>query len=388
MSRGDERVWSLGAIPFHIGAHDVPTNSPLPDLLPMRVSVDPRTGAVVQVPDSAVESALERAYVRGSQIGTPLSEAGFGKPALDDFLAFALEARRGRPLKSATVLEVGCGTGALLQRIAGEGALAIGVEPGKQAAEHARAAGLEVIAEPFDPDRLSGRRFDLVVHHAVLEHVSEPGDFLAQQLQLLTDDGLVICSVPDCRMALANGDISMLVHEHVSYFTPDTLSRLAASVGGETVAARASSAAGSIYCALRPSARKQSDAQSGASIGEFKSAAGKTLETLRSFGERVASSGRTLGVYCPSRFINYHALIGSDLPQIRYFDDDPLLEGRYYPPFDVQIEARTGLLKSPVDEVLVMSWTFGDRIVESLQSETQLRSVSIRTVGDVLAQGA
>jgi 2-polyprenyl-3-methyl-5-hydroxy-6-metoxy-1,4-benzoquinol methylase len=387
MNTSEAGVWSLGEIPFHIGACHVPTNAPLPDLLPMRLSVDSDAGAVVQVADPAVESALERAYVRGSQIGTPLSEAGFGKPALDDFLAFAVEAR-AVPLESAYVLEVGCGTGALLRRIVSEGAHAVGIEPGQGAAEHARAAGLEVIAEPFDPAKLSGRRFDLIVHHAVLEHVSRPGEFLAQQLELLTDGGLVVCSVPDCRMPLANGDISMLVHEHVSYFTPETLARLAASVGGETVAARASSAAGSIYCALRPSRKEQADPPRGASIDEFAGAARATLGTLRHYCEQLASDNRTLGVYCPSRFINYHALIGAELPQIRYFDDDPLLEGRYYPPVDVQIEARPGLLQRPVDEVLVVSWTFGERIAESLRSETELGSTPIRTVADVLAPGA
>jgi 2-polyprenyl-3-methyl-5-hydroxy-6-metoxy-1,4-benzoquinol methylase len=386
----EDAVWTLGSIPFYIGAQTAPTNAPLPDVLPMRIGVDSCSGRLTQVPDPAVDAALDEAYTRGSQIGTPLSLDGAGQPALEDFLAFVLEARPKKGLGGAEVLEIGCGAGALLGRIAREGAHAVGVEPGQSAAQHARDAGLEVIAEPFTPERFGQDRFDVILHHAVLEHVADPQIFLAQQLELLTDDGLVICSVPDCTAPLAYGDLSMFVHEHFSYFTPNSLARLGELAGGEVVAARTAYAAGSIHCALRRPATRPSHRETAPrqSIRDFTGSARRSLSALERFCEGLANEQQTLGVYCPARFINYHALLGDAAPTVRYFDDDPQLHGRYFPPFDVPIEARSGLLARPVDTLVVMSWTFGERIAASLRGQPELADTTIRTIDELVGASA
>src|SRR5689334_22529799 len=164
-----DHIWDIGEIPFYTGARPTPSNKPLPDMLPMQVAVDSVTDALVQVMDPAVKSALEDAYVRGSQIGTPLSAAGAGQPALEDFLAFVHKMHGG--LAGANVLEIGCGGGPLLQRISTEGAETVGVEPDVGPARQAETAGLNVIASTFDPGLFPNKRFDVIVHHAVLEHV-------------------------------------------------------------------------------------------------------------------------------------------------------------------------------------------------------------------------
>ena len=297
------------------------------------------------------------------------------------------DARGARGLVGADVLEVGCGSGALLAQVVAAGAHGTGVEPGVQAAEHARSRGLAVIAEPFEPAQFADRRFDVIFHHAVLEHVPGPIEFLRSQLELLGDDGLLVCSVPDCSPPLAHGDISMLVHEHLSYFTPDSLACAATRAGGALVAARLSRTSGSTYCALRRVATgSRVDHLGGldAATGGFVAAAQHTIAAIRGFVESIASEGRTLGIFCPFRFINYHALLGASVPAIRYFDDDPLLEGRYFPPVDVAIESRESLLRRPVNELVVMSWTFGDAIAASLRARDELAGTTIRTISEII----
>lgn len=383
----EDPVWFLGSIPFYIGAQATPTNAPLPDMLPMRIASALPSGILTQVPDQAVGAALDEAYSLGSQIGTPLSLEGAGQPALEDFLAFVLEARGENGLAGATVLEIGCGTGALLSRVVREGAHALGVEPGRAAAQRARDAGLTVIAEPFIPDRFGHDRFDVILHHAVLEHVADPLTFLAHQLGLLADDGLVIFSVPDCTSPLVHGDLSMFVHEHFSYFTPDSLARLGELAGAEVVIMRTAHAAGSIHCALRRSAQLLSDSKPAQyeSIRHFTGSAHESLKKLKRFCEGLVKEQRTLGVYCPARFINYHALLADAAPKIRYFDDDPQLHGRYFPPFDVPIEPRAGLLARPVDALVIMSWTFGEKIAASLRGQPELANTVIHTIDELIA---
>jgi 2-polyprenyl-3-methyl-5-hydroxy-6-metoxy-1,4-benzoquinol methylase len=381
-----ECVWEIGEVPFYIGAHGRPTNAPLPDLLPMRLGVDRVTDALVQIVGPEVREALERAYVLGSQIGTPMSADGFGQPALEDFLAFVLAVRG--PLRGARVLEIGCGSGALLHRMGTEGAHAMGVEPDLRSAARARAGGLDVIAEPFAAEGFGGQRFDAIVHYAVLEHVEEPARFLADQLGLLDDGGTIVCSVPDCAPALAHGDLSILVHEHVSYFTQASLHRLAARAGAEVVAIEAARAAGSTYCAMRRATKTH---RPQAPVGlpdvpaaEFVASARRCLATIERCLRGAAAGGRTLGIFCPARFINYHALLGSAAGRLRYFDDDPLLHGCYLPPIGVAIESREQLAAEPVDELLVMSWTFGERIAASLRARPELAGTRIVTIDALL----
>jgi SAM-dependent methyltransferase len=338
----------------------------------------------VQIPDAAVMAGLGQAYAEGSQIGTPLSSAGLGRPALDDVVAFITEARRGRPPEGARVLEIGCGAGALLGRLRDAGAQAIGVEPGAQAAERARAAGLDVITTSFERDAFPHGAFDLIVHHAVLEHVPEPVSFIRDQLSLLAEDGVIVCSVPDCSLPMRAGDLSMLVHEHLSYFTPESLRRTGTLAGARTIAERASRSAGATYCAWTAGVTNDhTDGAADRSARDFLQAGPDSLRSVHAFAARIEHQGRSLGIFCPARFINYQAL-APVLPRLRYFDDDPLLEGLYYPPFDVRVEPRAGLFARPVDEILVMSWTFGEHIARDLRSRPELVATAIHTVAELL----
>ncbi len=99
-----------------------------------------------------------------------------------------------RDLRPRTVLDIGCGTGALLAELVKHGADARGLEYSEAALAKCRARGLDV--RPFDleqPFALSHGRIDVVVSVEVAEHLPErfadsyaqtralsvrPGDFL------------------------------------------------------------------------------------------------------------------------------------------------------------------------------------------------------------------
>jgi len=68
---------------------------------------------------------------------------------------------------------------------------------------------------------------------------------------------------------------------------------------------------------------------------------------------------------------------------IRFFDDDPRVAGRYYPPFAIPVENRAALIARPTDQVLILSRSFGQRIGESLHAAGELRSTRIVQVADL-----
>jgi hypothetical protein len=241
-----------------------------------------------------------------------------------------------------------------------------------------------VVNARFDPALFDGP-FDLILHYAVLEHIEEPAIFLAQQAELLADEGVIACAVPSCGRQLEVGDLGMIVHEHWSYFTPESLRDLVVDGGGAVVDVQlAGVGGGAIYAAWRTGGRGRVSAPVDDPAGRFAQRAERSLAILRGRLEALDSNNRTLGIYCPARFFNYHHLLAdSARPRIRYFDDDPHLAGRYYPPLPVRVEPRDTLLDQPVDELLIMSWSFGDALAAQLRSEPQLGGTALVTIGEI-----
>jgi 2-polyprenyl-3-methyl-5-hydroxy-6-metoxy-1,4-benzoquinol methylase len=377
-------TWDLGMLPFQVGHQSSPSNDPLPDRLPFVVGVDEQTGLIVQHRDRHVSRTLADAYRLGSQMGTPLKGEGMGSSQLGDVRAFIEESLPDGDLEGLAVLEIGCGDGALLEQLAHQGARVVGVEPGAVAAAGAWARRLEVHCEPFMASRFDGKRFDLIVHHTVLEHIEEPIEFIADQLRLLAPGGRIICCVPDCAPALEHGDLSMLVHEHWSYFNAQTLGHLASTAGARTLAWRNATTEGAIYCAWEQGSPARMPPPS---PPPYIDRGRHALREIEAFVARMARSGSSLGIFPGGRWVNYHALLVrtlSALPATRWFDDDPALHGRFYPPVDIAVGARAALIAHPVDELLIASWTFGEALRDELAQEATLAATTIHTFSDLL----
>jgi SAM-dependent methyltransferase len=354
--------------------------------MPFALGVDEDTGVLLQMPNARVSDLLSVVYDEGYQLGTPLANDGLGHRYLEDFLEFIADAL-GERLARGLVLEIGCGGGALLEALSRRATQVVGIEPGASAVAEARRRGLNVIQAPFSADAFE-ERFDLVVHYAVLEHIEDPASFLLEQLQLLAPGGAIALSVPDCTAALATGDISPFIHEHWSYFTHSSFVRLARAAGARVARLRRARVGGAIHALLEPAADGDALPEvtpEPVDADAFVPRARDNMRRLECLTARIAEQGGTLGLYPGGRFINYHALLERHLPASRYFDDDPRLEGLYYPSIPVGVESRASLLSEPVDELLITSWSFGAELARQLGRHDALRGTVIRTIGEVLS---
>ena len=79
-------------------------------------------------------------------------------------------------LHPATVVEIGCGDGAVLAELAARGWVVDGFELSENAARHAKARGVARKVEAFDGEHVPAGRseYDLAVLSHVLEHVPDP----------------------------------------------------------------------------------------------------------------------------------------------------------------------------------------------------------------------
>lgn len=147
----------------------------------------------------------------------------------------ALPAQRGR------ALDIGCGDGAVLHRLAQAGYEPHGIDLDEKSIAVARAKfGLaDVAVSTLDAYehacRLHGERFDLVTFFEVLEHQDAPLDFLAQVRRLCRPGGLVAGSVPNRDRFLARFDRKLgdgdLPPHHFLWFSRRSLVRLLERAG-------------------------------------------------------------------------------------------------------------------------------------------------------------
>lgn len=146
-----------------------------------------------------------------------------------DHLETVLCAQDGIFFPGMSVVEFGCGSGALLNHLAERWPLGdvLGVEPAAKLAETARmrATGnmeiVEAYAETCPP---LARRYDLAISINAVEHALDPVEFLAACRRAVGDEGTVAIVCPD-------GDepnSELLFRDHVSSFSTSSFALAAA----------------------------------------------------------------------------------------------------------------------------------------------------------------
>ncbi|MBU0764973.1 MAG: class I SAM-dependent methyltransferase [Proteobacteria bacterium] len=101
-------------------------------------------------------------------------------------------------LKGASILEVGCSSGFMLFPLIDEGHACTGIEPSGMFCEYLRNRRLVVYPSLEDfKENEPDRKFDIILHFFVLEHITTPLAFLESQIDLLNDGGKIIFEIPN-----------------------------------------------------------------------------------------------------------------------------------------------------------------------------------------------
>lgn len=339
----------------------------IPAKAPFSIAMQ-ESGRVHQPISPGQERFLDRIY---QQPRTLLDARMTPEAAQDYYLSFwnylqTCWAKHPAPPRRA--LDMGCGDGFLVKWLQEWGAHAVGVEPAPQPSPY----GVEILPETPEPG------LDLIVHHHVLEHATDPHAFLHELRDLLAPDGLMVFAVPDCNYEIAYGCLSMALHQHISYFNAGNLTRLLYECG--LIAENMIHSDGSIYCcARRPTPADPKPAN-------FKRQSPELFEeglwrNAQRFVNRWNNAGsRPIGVYMPLRAVPYLACI-NQLEVPRYFDDG--LAGHYLDGVPRKIEGFQDLKNDPVDVLFVMSLRWGAFIEDKIQREIE-RPIYVITLSDLL----
>jgi SAM-dependent methyltransferase len=151
--------------------------------------------------------------------------------------------------RARTVLDMGCGNGALTALLAGEGFATLGVDGSESGVHIARARHPGLRFDVVDLAAGFHGRFDAVVAAEVIEHLMLPRMLFAGALQALRPGGTLVVTTPyhgylkNLALALTNGFDAhwhpLRDYGHIKFFSPRTLGALFAEFGLRDVRWRA-----------------------------------------------------------------------------------------------------------------------------------------------------
>ena len=134
-------------------------------------------------------------------------------------------------------LDVGAGSGILVEQALKRGYVATGIEPSRALQARAVALNLPVVEGIFPHDQVAGA-YDVVTLVDVIEHVSEPLTLLKAIAKEMRDDGVCVVTTPDVASLAAKVMGRRWWHyrlAHVAYFDRGTLENCVTRAGLEIV---------------------------------------------------------------------------------------------------------------------------------------------------------
>lgn len=150
---------------------------------------------------------------------------------------YAVEMTRLFRLNSSSlVIEVASNDGYLLKNFVAAGIPCLGIEPTASTADAAEELGIPVLREFFGEQlgkRLAdaGKQADLIAGNNVYAHVPDINDFTRGLKAALKPSGTITLEFPHLMRLIENTQFDTIYHEHFSYLSLRTVSRIFAACG-------------------------------------------------------------------------------------------------------------------------------------------------------------
>ena len=287
------------------------------------------------------------------------------------------------------VVEIASNDGYLLQFFHDRQIPVLGIEPAANVAKVALQKGIPTLVEFFGRETatsLAGESSaDLLLGNNVLAHVPDLNDFVAGMKILLKWGGVITMEFPYLMRLIEDNQWDTIYHEHFSYFSFLTVSRVFEAHGLRLFDVEELSTHGGslrIYgCHGDDSAKVES--QTARELRERERGAGyETLETYLGYGRRVEADKRQIlrflidlkerglcivGYGAPAKgntLLNY---CGVRCDFIDYTCDlNPRKQGHFLPGSHIPIRSPEAIREEQPDVVLILPWNLKEEIMEQL----------------------
>lgn len=284
------------------------------------------------------------------------------------------------------VVEMGSNIGAQLAMFTARGLRGVGVDPARNLARVANQRGVQTIADFFGPAVGASVQRDhgparLVLGRQCFAHIDDVHEILEGVDAVLAPDGGLVIEVPYLVDLVDGNQFDTIYHEHLSYFSLGTLSRLFAYHGLRVVdVERAAVHGGSIvvFAVREASGRRPTPAVAGllaleearglATERPYLAFAERTLEVTMALADLVrslvAQGKRIAGYGAPSKGNALLQACGLSSREIEYVSDTTVLkQGRFWAGTHIPVCSPEQAAENPPDYFLLLAWNYADEII-------------------------
>jgi SAM-dependent methyltransferase len=291
---------------------------------------------------------------------------------------------------SSFAVEIASNDGYLLKNFVTAGIPCLGVEPAKNIAEVAIAAGVPTLCEFFGQTTASQvvaqyGQADIILGNNVFAHAPDINDFIGGMATLLKPDGRIALEFPYLGNFIDHIEFDTVYHEHVFYFSILALAPAFERHGLEIFdIERLPIHGGSLRLyaghsgANPPTSRLKElineEIESGmkrdAYYEEFAQRVRKLRETLRELVSKLKAEGKSIAAYGASAkgstLLNYFDIGSETLDFV--VDRSTYKQNRLTPGSHLPILPPEELLARAPDYTLLLTWNFADEILSQQQA--------------------
>lgn len=253
------------------------------------------------------------------------------------------------------LLEIGSGGGYLLLEAAKHYKAVLGVEPSKKETEVARAKGLNIINDFFSPALNIKERFSAFISTMVFEHIPDVRESMCYAYDLLKEGGAGIVQVPNGQRTFLGKVDFDIYPQHLHYFTPLSLAKLASEAGFEVISVGTIQNANYIEMVVRKcESRKSFNAQKEELVCSLNEEIAKH--------ERIALWGAS---YAARSLVNS---LNSERIK-HFFDMSRTKAGNYISGYPLRIEYPEDGTVCDVDLIVILASEYSAEIIKILKEE-------------------
>lgn len=307
------------------------------------------------------------------------------------------------------VVEVASNDGYLLKNFLAAGIPCLGIEPTDSTAAVAEQLGIPVMREFFGEAlgqqlTAKGHQADLIAGNNVYAHVPDINDFTRGLKAALKPGGTITLEFPHLMRLIEQAQFDTVYHEHFSYLSLQTVSRIFAAAGlrvwnleelpthGGSLRVYGCHQADSRSTQAAVSSVLQAEIQHGLQVLntylKFQPRADKIKDNLLSFlieqkrlGKKVAAYGAAAK---GNTLLNY-AGVKPDLVEF-VCDAAQAKQGKFMPGSHIPILHPTEMLNRTFDCVLVLPWNIADEVIKQNESLIKLGKKFVTAVPQLKIQ--
>lgn len=287
--------------------------------------------------------------------------------------------------KNSLVIEIAANDGYLLKNFVAAGVPCLGIEPTASTAAAAKKIGVPIVQEFFTEEMAGnlvaqGQSADLIIGNNVYAHVPDINDFTRGMKKALKPGGTITLEFPHLMRLIEHAQFDTVYHEHFSYLSLYTVSRIFESAGlqiwdVEELATHGGSLR--VYGCHADDARPRADAvdtvlarekeyrmRELSGYADLQGRAERVKDELLMFlieqkrtGKRVAAYGAAAK---GNTLLNFAGIRADLLPFI--CDEAPSKQGKYTPGMHIPILSTTALRDQRPDSVLILPWNIADEV--------------------------